>query len=105
MDSEKNPGGEKGRIKNDSKAVRQVANGFFIWYNFDMCLAVPNKIIKIEGEWAIIRSAKHTHRANLSLVKNAKVGDYVLINNEMALNKVAKKDAEKILKMINNKNI
>ncbi len=80
-----------------------MANGFFIWYNFNMCLAIPNKIIKIEGEWAIVKSGGHSHKANLALVKNARVGDYILINNEMALNKVAKKDALKILDLLKSK--
>jgi len=66
-----------------------------------MCLAVPSKIIKIKGEWAIVKSGNHSHRANLALIKNAKIGDYVLVNNDMALNKVAKKDALKILNLIN----
>ncbi len=70
-----------------------------------MCLATPSKIIKIEGDWAVIKSGDHTHQANLSLVKNVKIGDYVIVHGDLALNKIEKKDAEKILKMINNKNI
>ncbi len=66
-----------------------------------MCLAVPNKIIKIEKGWAIVRSAKHTHKANLSLVKNARVGDYIIVHGDLALNKMPKKDALKILNLIN----
>jgi hydrogenase expression/formation protein HypC len=70
-----------------------------------MCLATPSKITKIEGDWAIVESGDHTHRANLGLVKNVRVGDYVIVHEDMVLNKVLKKDAEKILKMIDNKNI
>jgi hydrogenase assembly chaperone HypC/HupF len=80
-----------------------MADGFFVWYNIRMCLATPSKIIKIEKRWAMVKTGKHTHRANLCLIKNAKVGDYVLVNNEMALNKVAKKDALKILNLLANK--
>lgn len=71
-----------------------------------MCLATPSKIMKIEGNWAVVNSGKHSHRANLSLVKNAKVGDYVIIHGDLILNKIQKKEAEKILNLIkNNKNI
>ncbi len=65
-----------------------------------MCLATPFKIIKIEGDWVTVRSAKHTHKANLSLIKNAKKGDYVIIHGDLALNKIQKQEAEQILKMI-----
>lgn len=80
-----------------------MADGFFICYNFHMCLAVPNKIIKIKGEWAVVDSGEHTHRANLSLVKNAKVGDYVIVHEDMVLNKIPGQEAKKILRMINEK--
>jgi hydrogenase expression/formation protein HypC len=70
-----------------------------------MCLATPSKIIKIEGEWAEVQSGDHTHKANLSLVKNVKIGDYVIVHENMVLNKIETKDAEKILNLIkNNKN-
>lgn len=72
---------------------------------FYMCLAMPSKIIKIDGDWATVNSGKHSHRASLALVKNAKVGDYVVIHGDLVLNKIQKKEAEKILKMIDNKNI
>lgn len=65
-----------------------------------MCLATPSKIVKIKGDWATVISDKHTHRANLLLVKDAKVGDYVLVHGDMVLNKVAKQDALKILDLI-----
>ena len=64
-----------------------------------MCLATPSKIIKIEGEWAIVQSGTHYHQVNLSLVKNAKVGDYLLIHDNLAINKIPQKEALKILKM------
>ncbi len=75
-----------------------------------MCLAIPSKIIKIKAGWATVRSenpasakataGKHTHRANLSLVKGAKIGDYVLVHADMALNKIDGSEAKKILKII-----
>ncbi|MBU1179090.1 HypC/HybG/HupF family hydrogenase formation chaperone [Patescibacteria group bacterium] len=67
-----------------------------------MCLAIPSKIVDIKEGWATVRSDKHNHRANLSLVKDVKVGDYVLVHGDMVLNKVEKEEAEKILKMVNN---
>lgn len=69
-----------------------------------MCLATPSKVIKIKNGCAIVKSGKHTHQANLSLVKNVKIGDYVIVHGDLALNKIQKQEAKKILKMINNLN-
>ncbi len=65
-----------------------------------MCLATPSKIIKIEGEWAVVEGDGHAHRANLSLLKGAQVGDYVIVHADLVLNKIEKGEAEAILKMI-----
>lgn len=67
-----------------------------------MCLATPSKVIKLDNNEAIVESGDHEHRVNLDLVKNIKIGDYLLIHNEMALNKMPKTEAKKILDMINN---
>ncbi len=66
-----------------------------------MCLATPSKVIKIEKNQAIVQSGDHEHRINLDLIKDVKIGDYLLIHNEMALNKMPKSEAKKILKIIN----
>ncbi len=65
-----------------------------------MCLAVPAKITKIEGDWATVKAQGHLHKANLSLLKKAKVGDYVLVHMDLAINAVDKEDAERIIKAV-----
>jgi len=65
-----------------------------------MCLATPSKVIKIEKDWAMVQSGDHEHRVNLSLLKNVKLGDYLLIHDELAINKVPKTEAKRILEMI-----
>ena len=65
-----------------------------------MCLATPSKVIKIKDDWATVQSNDHQHRVNLSLLKDVKVGDYLLIHDELAINKVPKTEAKKILEMI-----
>lgn len=69
-----------------------------------MCLATPLKIKKIDGDWAVASDGELEKRVNLSLVKGAKVGDYILAHGDMALNKVDVEEAEKISKMINSLN-
>ena len=65
-----------------------------------MCLAIPLKIKEINGEKAVVESGDHSHTVDLSLIKDPKIGDYVLVHGEMAINKLEPKEAEKILKMI-----
>ncbi len=65
-----------------------------------MCLATPCKVVKIEKDWAVIKNQNHSHRVNVCLLKNVKIGDYLLVHGEMALNKIPKSEAEKILKLI-----
>ncbi|MBU2633396.1 HypC/HybG/HupF family hydrogenase formation chaperone [Patescibacteria group bacterium] len=64
-------------------------------------MATPQKIIKIEGNKATVQSGEHTHEADLSLLKDAKVGEYVLVHGDMVLNRLEKEEAKRILKMIN----
>ncbi len=66
-----------------------------------MCLATPCKIMEIKEGKALVKSGKHSHEADLILIKNAKIGDYVLVHADMAINKLPKEEAEKILMMIN----
>ena len=65
-----------------------------------MCLATPSKVIKIEDDWATVESGGHTHRVNLSLLKNVRVGEYLLVHDELAINKIPEAEAKKILEMI-----
>jgi len=67
-----------------------------------MCLATPSKVIKMEGDWVEVSSRDHTHRANISLLKNKNVslGDYLLIHGDMAIQKLDNAEAKKILCMI-----
>ncbi len=65
-----------------------------------MCLATPLKIKEINGTNAIVGNDKHTHIIDLSLIKNPKIGDYILAHQNMAINKIPPEEAKKILKMI-----
>jgi len=64
-----------------------------------MCLATPSKVIKIKKDWVTVKTPGHSHKVNICLLKNVKIGDYLLIHGELALNKIPKSEAEKILKL------
>lgn len=69
-----------------------------------MCLAIPLKILEIKEGRAIVGSKNHKHEADLSLIKDARVGDYVLVHSGLAINKVEEEEARRILKMTKNLN-
>lgn len=65
-----------------------------------MCLATPSKVVKIDGKWADVQAGNHQHQVDLSLLKNIKVGDYIFVHERLAINKIPKSEAKKILKIV-----
>ncbi|MDD5625667.1 MAG: HypC/HybG/HupF family hydrogenase formation chaperone [Patescibacteria group bacterium] len=61
-----------------------------------MCLANPQKIIKINKDKALTDSNKEI---NISLVSKLKKGDYVLAQNGFAVKKISQKEAKASLKI------
>ena len=66
-----------------------------------MCLAVPGRILDIDGIDPILRSGRVSFagivkRVNLSYVADAVVGDYVLVHVGFAISKVDEAEAEKV---------
>lgn len=70
-----------------------------------MCLAVPGKIISIDGNEQITRTGKVdfggvVNRVSLACVPEADVGDYVIVHAGFALSIVDEKEAEKVFEYI-----
>jgi hydrogenase expression/formation protein HypC len=70
-----------------------------------MCLAVPGKIVSIEGDDPILRDGKVNFggvvkRVNLSLVPEAKIGDYVVVHVGLALSIVDEEEAEQVFEYL-----
>ncbi|MCD6512698.1 MAG: HypC/HybG/HupF family hydrogenase formation chaperone [Thermoplasmata archaeon] len=59
-----------------------------------MCLAIPGRVEKIEGEHAIIDYGGAKRKANISLV-DVKVGDYVIVHAGFAIQKIREEEARK----------
>jgi len=62
-----------------------------------MCLAVPMKIIKIEGKMATVEIGRVRRKICLNLVDDVEVGDYVIVHAGFAIQKLDRKEAEKTL--------
>lgn len=65
-----------------------------------MCLGIPLKIIKIKGEEATVESSGLTRKIGLHLVKNVKVGDYVIVHAGFAIEKLDEKRAKETLSIL-----
>jgi len=65
-----------------------------------MCVGIPAKVIKINGKKATVRQGGHLHCIDLSFVSESVViGDYLLVHQNVAINKISKKEAQQILKL------
>jgi len=64
-----------------------------------MCLAIPARILKIENNLAIVDMAGARREADIRMVKDVKVGEYILIHAGFAIEKVRKKEAEETLRL------
>jgi hydrogenase expression/formation protein HypC len=65
-----------------------------------MCLAVPVKIVSIEGDQAETEIAGVRRRVSVVLTPEAKVGDYVLLHTGYAIGVVDEAEAEETLKLL-----
>lgn len=59
-----------------------------------MCLAVPVKIVEIEGMEAVVEFQGVRTRARLDLMQDCKVGDYVLVHAGFVIQKLDEKAAK-----------
>ncbi len=64
-----------------------------------MCLAVPVKVLKIEGLKAVVELGGLARQASLMLVPDTQVGDYVLLHAGFAIQKLDEKEAEETIRL------
>ncbi len=65
-----------------------------------MCLALPGRIVSIEGVSAVIDYGGVSRRAGLRLIKNAKVGDYALVHAGFVIQIIDEDAGEELEKLI-----
>ena len=66
----------------------------------NMCLAMPAKILSIEGDEAEVDFGGAIRKTNVSMV-DAKVGEYVIIHAGFAIQKVDEEEAKETLQLWN----
>ena len=70
-----------------------------------MCLAVPGKLVEVEGDDPTWRSGKVDFggilkEVNLGCVPEAEIGDYVLVHVGLAISKVDEEEALKVFEYL-----
>ena len=65
-----------------------------------MCLAVPMKLIKINGVTGIAELGNLQREIGLLLVENANIGDYVIVHAGYAIQKLDEKEALKTISLL-----
>jgi len=64
-----------------------------------VCLSVPAKIVKLTGRLAMVDVMGNRREADVSLVDEPQVGDYVLLHAGFAIEKMTAEDAAESLKI------
>ncbi len=70
-----------------------------------MCLAVPGKIVSIEGDDPLLRSGRVdfagiVKQINLAYVPEAKIGDYVLVHVGFAISTIDEQEAMQVFEYL-----
>lgn len=64
-----------------------------------MCIAVPAQVTQINGDEAVIDYGGIKRKANISMLSDVMVGDYVLVHVGYAISKMDEDEASETLKL------
>jgi len=64
-----------------------------------MCLAVPQEVISITGDRAEVALSGNVREADITLVDDVNVGDWVLVHAGFAIEKLTREEAEETLRL------
>ncbi len=66
-----------------------------------MCLAIPAKVISVNGASALVSIEDVEYTASLILLDNVNPGDYIMLHAGFAIEKVDAEEAEETLRLLN----
>ena len=66
-----------------------------------MCLAIPMKIESIDGMSARVSAGGSTIAANVMLLDNPQIGEYVLVHAGFAIRKIDENEAAETIEALN----
>jgi hydrogenase expression/formation protein HypC len=65
-----------------------------------MCLAIPARIVELEGDRAVVDAIGNRWRARTTLLPEAKLGDLVLIHAGFAISLVDEEEAKETWELL-----
>ena len=65
-----------------------------------MCLAVPTRVLQIDGLKALVELGGLTRQVSIMLVPDTEVGDYVLLHAGFAIQKLDEREAEETIRLL-----
>jgi len=65
-----------------------------------MCLAIPMKVVEIEGSTAVVEQEGVSRKARIDFLDGVQIGDYVLVHAGIAIEQVRPDEAEETLRLI-----
>jgi len=65
-----------------------------------MCLAVPARIVELEGDRAVVDAMGNRWKAKTTLLPEAKLGDLILIHAGFAISLVDEEEAKKTWQLL-----
>lgn len=65
-----------------------------------MCIATPVKILKLSKNKATVETLGKKGQVDVSLLGNVKIGDFLYASRGLAIKKVSRSDAEKVLELV-----
>jgi len=65
-----------------------------------MCLAIPARIVELDGDKAVVDAMGNRWKAKTTLLPEAKVGDLVLMHAGFAISLVDEEEAKKTWQLI-----
>ncbi|MEI6172123.1 MAG: HypC/HybG/HupF family hydrogenase formation chaperone [Bacteroidota bacterium] len=66
-----------------------------------MCLAIPAKVIRVDGASALVTIEDVEYQASLLLLDEVKPGDYIMLHAGFAIEKVDAEEAAETLRLLN----
>jgi hydrogenase expression/formation protein HypC len=66
-----------------------------------MCLAIPAKVISIDGPKAVVSIEDVEYTASLLLIDDVQPGDYIMLHAGFAIEKVDAEEAAETLRLLN----
>ncbi len=65
-----------------------------------MCIATPVRVLQLKQTAATVEALGKKSQVDVSLLKNVKLGDYLYASHGLAIKKVPRPDAKKVLELI-----